>query len=762
MRLDHFVRFLRRPKKGTDLPPPGIFERAGRIVLPASFFSDPMKGKPGLIRRITKKIGPVTQSAPLRRGVQAVCFVTFLILFFYVCWPYTAQPDSRRLVDIFVPASALEGGPEKLAERLNDPAQGAKIREAVNAQIKSWDKNDNMILGQYENRPKWVGKSLREIAKDEKREVADVIFDIARDKEEPAEERRQARLWSSQYATDRMAKEKVPAFFFLVIDPLVSISTAFTSRTWEFSLAWALGILAVCVLFPRGFCGYLCPLGTLIDCFDWAIGKRVNLFKVKGEGWWVHLKYYILLGVVVSGLFGILLSGVVAAIPVITRGMLYIIEPLQIGMMRGWHQVPAVNAGQVISIGLFVTVLGLGLLRKRFWCRYVCPSGAVFSVFNFFRVSERKVESSCIHCNKCVEICPFDAIKADFTTRTADCTLCQSCGGVCPTHAIKFVERWNVTELKAENDPPVSEIKLARRGFIGASAAAVATAVGMRKAFGAELGKEGSYIPVRPPGSVPEEQFLQMCIRCGECFKACPNKVLQPVGFQQGLEGLWTPEVKADWNGCESSCNNCGQVCPTGAIRALPLIEKRDARMGLALMDLNTCLPHAGTGACQACYDACAAAGYNAMEINRVGVKTDENGEPIEGTGFLAPIVLEDKCVGCGLCQSRCYELYVKPVNEPAKLKEAAIIVHAGENKTRKNDSDSPYEDRMLLGSYVDRRRKERAKKEAATAHPATDDSYMPDFLKKDAAPKPEDAPKKEDATPAPPPDKRERKDRED
>jgi hypothetical protein len=103
----------------------------------------------------------------------------------------------------------------------------------------------------------------------------------------------------------------------------------------------------------------------------------------------------------------------------------------------------------------------------------------------------------------------------------------------------------------------------------------------------------------------------------------------------------------------------------------------------------------------------------------------------------------------------------VKPVNEPAKLKEAAIIVHAGEKKTRKNDGDSPYEDRMLLGSYVDRRRKERAKKEAATAHPTTDDSYMPDFLKKDAAPKPEDAPKKEDATPAPPPDKRERKDRE-
>jgi ferredoxin len=58
-----------------------------------------------------------------------------------------------------------------------------------------------------------------------------------------------------------------------------------------------------------------------------------------------------------------------------------------------------------------------------------------------------------------------------------------------------------------------------------------------------------------------------MCIRCGECFEVCPNNVLQLEGFQQGLEGLWTPLVQADWAGCESSCHAFGQVCPTGAIR---------------------------------------------------------------------------------------------------------------------------------------------------------------------------------------------------
>ena len=200
-------------------------------------------------------------------------------------------------------------------------------------------------------------------------------------------------------------------------------------------------ILAVCVLIPRGFCGYLCPLGTLIDLFDWSIGRRVTRFRVADDGWWVHIKYYLLLGSMVAAFCGVLVTGFVAAIPVITRGLLFLGAPLQTGLMRGWHQVPPMNPGHLVSIVLFFGVLGLGLFKPRFWCKYVCPSGAVFSLGNLFRASERKVESSCINCNKCVEICPFDAIKPDFTTRTTDCTLCQTCAGVCPTHAIKFVER---------------------------------------------------------------------------------------------------------------------------------------------------------------------------------------------------------------------------------------------------------------------------------------------------------------------------------
>ena len=490
--------------------------------------------------------------------------------------------------------------------------------------------------------------------------------------------------WPSHYTDDLQKKERIAAEFFLIIDPLVSISTAIAAGSWVWSLVCAGVILLACVLIPRGFCGYLCPLGTLIDLFDWALGKRVKRFRIASDGWWVHIKYYVLLTVVMCGLFGVLISGFVSAIPVITRGLLFIGEPLQTGFLRGWHLIPVMNAGHWFSIALFVGILCLGFLRPRFWCKYVCPSGAVFSIGNLFRVSERKVEDTCINCNKCVEVCPFDAIKPDFTTRETDCTLCQTCGGVCPSHSIKFVDRWNGIDLKNVGALAPGETPIGRRGFMalwtGFAAAFVGTATTTTatRMWGANLSDPNVKLPVRPPGSVPEQDFLQMCIRCGECFKACPNNVLQSQGFEQGLEGLWTPIVNADWAGCESSCNACGQVCPTGAIRPLPLEEKKTTRMGLAIVNETTCLPFADREACQLCVDECNAAGYEAIEFTRVHTEMDALGNPLEDSGHIAPVVLADKCVGCGLCQTRCHGINVE---EKGLLERSAIIIEAGEGR---------------------------------------------------------------------------------
>jgi ferredoxin len=707
MRLDLFLPALRKSKPGEPSRSRPLTRLAQRL-LPADWFSNLVTKQRGLVRRVLRWLGPTWLSSPVRRLVQAFCFALFLWLFFYVCFPYTARP--AKVWPGWQPQSIAADNTIVLvsAEAVDPlPSTGRTIYSESGPVVVLRSAAKQLTVRPAEGFPSEKLEELR--------------FDLGGPwtlSEQPSG------AWPAHYTDSLAGKEFIHAESILIIDPLVALSTAIASRTCVWSLIFAGGILLAAVLVPRGFCGYICPLGTLIDLFDWAIAGRVKRFNVPDGGWWVHIKYYLLAGVLLCSTMGVLVSGYVAAIPVITRGLLFLFEPLQTASARGWHNVPPLNAGHFVSIALFFAVLALGFLKPRFWCKYVCPSGAVFSVGNLFRVSERKVENTCINCNKCVEICPFDAIKPDFTTRTTDCTLCQTCGGVCPTHAIKFVERFNLVQLKMENDPPTGETALGRRGFLSLAAGTAAAVVGAgaltaaTKLAGADLSGTTQTLPIRPPGSLPEQQFLQACIRCGECFKACPNNVLQPLAFQQGLEGLWTPAVNANWAGCESSCNACTQVCPTGAIRAIPLEEKRVARIGLAIVNTKTCLPFAGKEACQLCVDECVSAGYNAIEFTRVGTEVDSQGEPIEGSGYLAPVVRGDKCVGCGLCQMRCYAINVA---DKHLLAESAIIIEAGLGK----------EDRLFGGSYIALRQQEAAARQRQQEEKAkAGGDYLPDFLK--------------------------------
>src|SRR6187402_3254913 len=92
MRLDIFVPFLKKAKGGVIQTPVRAANRLARRVLPKALFSDLVTGKPGLVRRWLKWAGPSWLSAPVRRTIQGICLVAFLVLFFYVCWPYTARP----------------------------------------------------------------------------------------------------------------------------------------------------------------------------------------------------------------------------------------------------------------------------------------------------------------------------------------------------------------------------------------------------------------------------------------------------------------------------------------------------------------------------------------------------------------------------------------------------------------------------------------------------------------------------------------------
>jgi len=660
-------------------------------------------GAQDAVIRAIKWGAPTLRSSPVRRVIQFCFLLLFLILFFYVCWPYDARPSPPGKVSS---GWSLEEIDQQDQFRFRS-ATPADWPSEAGQRVHAVDEGKSEEVEGYVAPFALITASDGRIVLVPDGDLSPEQFDRFLLGDGPwAFHESTPGGWPSHYTNNLEHKQFVPVEIFLAVDPLVSLSTSIAARSWIWSLACAGVILIVSLLVPRGFCGYVCPLGTTIDLFDWALAGRMKRFRVGANGWWVHIKYYLLAGTLTCAIFGVLVTGYVSAIPVITRAMMYLGEPLQTGTMRGWHLTVPMNAGHFVSIALLVIILLLGFLKPRFWCKYVCPSGAIFSVGNLLRLPARKVESTCIHCHKCVEICPFDAIKPDFTTRGSDCTLCQTCGGVCPSHSIKFVERWNSIELKPRNVPPTNETAIGRRGFLSltaGTAAAVAGGAGLAaatNAFGANLRDLNAFRPVRPPGAVPEREFLRMCIRCGECLKVCPYNVLQPMGFDQGLEGLWTPLVAADHAGCAPSCNTCGQVCPTGAIRPLPLEEKKVARMGLAIVNERTCLPFANRQACRACVDECKEAGYDAIEFVRVHTQVDDAGDPIEGSSQDAPVVLADKCVGCGLCQMSCYRVNVKKAE---LLDRSAIIIEAGEGK----------EDRLMTGSYVELRQEEARQRES-------------------------------------------------
>jgi len=212
-------------------------------------------------------------------------------------------------------------------------------------------------------------------------------------------------------------------------------------------------------------------------------------------------------------------------------------------------------------------------------------------------------------------------------------------------------------------------IDIGRRNVIGAAVVGLAGGV-LMKGNPLDNGRTYNAGLIRPPGSLAEEEFLDKCIRCGECMKVCPTNVVQPVMLEAGLEGMWTPVLKQELAYCEYKCNMCTQVCPTDAITKMTLEEKQKVKIGLAYVDKSRCLPWAYARTCQVCYEQCPLT-EKAIRLEDATVTT------AKGTKLTVkqPHVSADLCIGCGICQNKC------PVSDQAAIR----VTSTGESRNFKN-----------------------------------------------------------------------------
>ncbi|HEY3380825.1 MAG TPA: 4Fe-4S binding protein [Vicinamibacterales bacterium] len=544
-----------------------------------------------------------------------------------------------------------------------------------------------------------------------------------------------------------------PVSLFLEADPLSALTTALSTRTLYRGLWWSLVVLVPTFFLGRFFCGWICPLGTLNHFFGSLRSEKKrgkSLIESNRYKPWQATKYYILVVVLVAAACGTAVAGIVDPIPLTVRSLGLALLPgvhYAFGsLLDVWYQSPVrwVRVGadivqfllqgtlvtfrqphfrQAFILGvMFVGLLALNLRITRFWCRAICPLGALLGLASRWSfVHLVKDQARCDTCNRCLVHCqggddPIPGPK----WKKAECHLCFNCVGDCPTGGIAFAIGSPVS-LSTTVEVPQAQ----RRKLITGAVAGAALVPLLRSTTGLKVEADSRLI--RPPGALDEPHFLERCIRCGECMKVCPNNALHPTFMEGGLEAIWSPVLVPRVGYCEPSCVLCGQACPTGAIWEITVAQKlgkpsgmqtagetpaplaagplaarplaarplaagppaarplaagpsgtgappvqtaNPIKIGTAFYDQGRCLPWAMATDCIVCEEWCPTS-PKAIYL----VTTDITDAESNSKSVRRPYVDPKRCIGCGACEYAC----------PVKDRPAVYVTSVGETRSKTN-----------------------------------------------------------------------------
>jgi polyferredoxin/ferredoxin len=406
---------------------------------------------------------------------------------------------------------------------------------------------------------------------------------------------------------------------FLEIDPLVSIATALSTSTVYKGLIWSLLLLIPTLFLGRIFCNWICPYGIIHHFVGWVFNTRNAKERIESNRYrpLFAFKYYVLVFMLIAAVFGALQIGLLDPICLLHRSFTGSLLPamnMPEAVQKGVGPLPAAGAVKYHQLGWLIGLVilffvSMNLVIPRFFCRVVCPLGALLGVLSRFAVWRiERDPNKCTDCDLCLQSCE-GASDPHTQLRKSECFVCFNCIEDCPHDALSF--RFIPKKSHEVTNPDVP----ARR-------AVFAAVVGVlfypfTKASGKST-RDFSTQAIRPPGAVEEQEFLERCIKCDQCIRVCPTNVLQPAGFEAGIEGLWTPVMNFRMGYCQLNCTACGQVCPTGAIQRLSVDQKLGfeplpealggtgpVKLGTAHYDLGRCLPWSKNIPCVVCEEVC-------------------------------------------------------------------------------------------------------------------------------------------------------------
>jgi len=445
---------------------------------------------------------------------------------------------------------------------------------------------------------------------------------------------------------------------FLQMDPGLVFISAISARTVLLSFIPAAIVLILGPFIGRVFCGYICPMGTTLDGTDALFGfkNKSSLFSKN----LLKMKYLVLVFLLGSALFGVSFVFFASPLSLITRFYGLVLFPVISFLSRevldlvrplgdmldissiSFAQVRTIRfATQFFILLFFIIIFGMVKFSSRFWCRYLCPSGALIAFVARSPLIRRQVSDKCNQCGKCARKCPMSAIEIENPENAfhSECIVCRTCEEICPEKAVSFGLSKDSEDISSTVFSPKRR-QLISTGLIGAGTAVISL-TGLNSLYGksgeGQVGAEGL---VRPPGAVQETNFLSRCVRCGECMTACPTNTLQPIWLTAGFSAMFSPAITPRRGFCDPQCHECGKVCPTDAIRPIGKSDRIWAKTGTAHIIRQKCLAWEFKKSCMVCDEVCP---YDAIEF----LNEKENKVPV-------PHVIENRCAGCGYCEHFC------------------------------------------------------------------------------------------------------------
>ncbi len=467
---------------------------------------------------------------------------------------------------------------------------------------------------------------------------------------------------------------------FIRFDPLAALIISISSRSFLFKFwFWSLITVALTLLLGRVFCGWVCPLGSLLDFFNYLSNQKIRFKSALkynfGTPFLVLLLTFAFFSnstflfldplVLMERTFGSTFYSALSVFSQWFSNLLVLISPLHNLIDRA--QIFLINQGLItdpprfsqassLIFLIFLGVVAMNFIAPRYWCRNICPLGALLALLSKTPLLRKSLNLKlCNDCGKCLKNCRFSSVNNKRVNADADCVLCLNCYARCPQKAVNY----NIAlpqNLRQTNYDP------SRREFLTSLALGVGIALISPTDY---LFLKKNPFTIRPPGSrikitssgVEESEFLTKCSRCGLCLKVCPTNGLQPALLETGLANFLTPVLKPRIGYCDYSCNACGKVCPTGAIEKLSLKEKQKRVIGLAYIDEKRCIPYTEYKNCTVCEEVCPVS-KKAIILKKVKTITPFG----EKVSLLRPKVLRKHCTGCGICENKCPVPYVAAI----------------------------------------------------------------------------------------------------